>query len=428
MAFLKNLFGKGDPLATMEKALRENRWADALAAGEKLQGQELAPETSARVHDLLAAAGDGLAMLNLTEGEGCLRAGEIGRAIEHFSLASEQARGEELKERIAQAMTDCSSTAPSAAPVEPVSDHSCASGCCSSSGDSPAESEPVFPVEGEPDSQDLFELILGGLPTDLASRYRGRGVAFRNALLAAHREEEGALHLLDLLPEEGKDDLFFFERGSLLGRLGQTEAACRDLERAVDLNPQHLLALDALVGLELSEGQTEKAARRLCDLLDQGVATGFCHAGLAAILAGEGDPEQALIHGEKALAQGHVSPDTIFLVASLLEKDGRVEEAEHLLMRIPGGGCSGGANVYLAEFWLRQGKNLQQALEGFKGALRQDNGNPRWALRIAQTYLALGWTRDGRSLLEKTLSDPNFDPALRREAEASMASIGKERS
>ena len=48
------------------------------------------------------------------------------------------------------------------------------------------------------------------------------------------------------------------------------------------------------------------------------------------------------------------------------------------------GGCGGGAHPLQAEFWLRHGKNLDRALESFKGALRHELDNPRWLLRIAQ--------------------------------------------
>ena len=80
-----------------------------------------------------------------------------------------------------------------------------------------------------------------------------------------------------------------------------------------------------------------------------------------------------------------------------------------------GGGCCGGVNVQLAEFWLRRSRHLDQVLETFKGALREDPANSRWPLRIAQVYLARGWAREGIPLLEKALGDPRLDDALRAE-------------
>ena len=81
-------------------------------------------------------------------------------------------------------------------------------------------------------------------------------------------------------------------------------------------------------------------------------------------------------------------------------------------MQLPGGGCSGGPALPLAEFWLRHGKNLDKALEAFKGALRQEPSNPRWLLRVAEVYLARGWKKEGEHILCKLLADADLDPEL----------------
>jgi predicted Zn-dependent protease len=72
-------------------------------------------------------------------------------------------------------------------------------------------------------------------------------------------------------------------------------------------------------------------------------------------------------------------------------------------------------SIPLAEFWLRQKINLDKALEAFKGALRQGPDQSRWAMRIAQTYIAKGWKREGLKLLKNALTDPDLEPELQRE-------------
>jgi len=87
---------------------------------------------------------------------------------------------------------------------------------------------------------------------------------------------------------------------------------------------------------------------------------------------------------------------------------------------LPGGGCSGGANLPLAELWLRYGKNLDKALESFKAALRSEPDNPRWLVRVAQVYLARGWKKEAIALLEKVLKVAGLEQGLRAEAAAQL--------
>jgi predicted Zn-dependent protease len=80
--------------------------------------------------------------------------------------------------------------------------------------------------------------------------------------------------------------------------------------------------------------------------------------------------------------------------------------------------------IPLAEFWLRQNKNLDKALETFKGALRQGTDQSRWAMRIAQTYVAKGWKKEGIKLLNNALADPDLDPELQKEGSVLLNALG----
>jgi tetratricopeptide (TPR) repeat protein len=154
-------------------------------------------------------------------------------------------------------------------------------------------------------------------------------------------------------------------------------------------------------------------------------APAFCHANLAQILVRRGDMQGSLEHGLQALNGGDTSAETLLLTASLLEQKGQIDAAERVLLRLPGGGCAGGANLPLAEFWLRCGKNHDKVLEAFKAALRSEPDNPRWLIRVAQVYLARGWKKDAISLLEKVLAAGSLEPALRAEASAHLDSARK---
>jgi tetratricopeptide (TPR) repeat protein len=69
----------------------------------------------------------------------------------------------------------------------------------------------------------------------------------------------------------------------------------------------------------------------------------------------------------------------------------------------------------LAELWLRRQKNLDQALESFKGAMRQERDNPRWLLRIAQVYLAKGWRKEAAEQVERLIQQRDLPEEIRAE-------------
>jgi hypothetical protein len=76
-----------------------------------------------------------------------------------------------------------------------------------------------------------------------------------------------------------------------------------------------------------------------------------------------------------------------------------------------------------AEFWLRHGKNLDRALESFKGALRHELDNPRWLLRIAQVYIAKGWKKDAVGPIESLLAQGGLPEELAGEVRAAAEAI-----
>lgn len=75
----------------------------------------------------------------------------------------------------------------------------------------------------------------------------------------------------------------------------------------------------------------------------------------------------------------------------------------------------------MAEFWLRQQRELKRILDSFNAACRQEPDNPRWQLRVAQTYIARKWNREGLDLLQKVVNDPRLGDELRQEAELLLA-------
>jgi tetratricopeptide (TPR) repeat protein len=424
MSFFKRIFGQSDPLAALRKAVGQKRWADALAMGEALDRTALDTDAAGELDQLLESAGDGLAELNLVEGEGCLRGGDRERAAEHFTLAAAQVRSHPLARRIIQAQ-EAMSTVENPGFVPSASG---APGCVSKCFDSgrPVSADKDDSDDPHLDESTRLELVLSSYPSDMATACIESSEAFRKAFLLAHegRDEEAA-EIFKTIPQNERNDLYHFEFGALLARLGELSRACRELETALTLNPGHTLILETLIALETAGGKEDVARKRLESILEEGGDPAFCHGGLAALFARLGHAEKALQHGSKAIAAGNADPRILLLTASLKEKSGRLGEAEAILQRIPGGGgCSGGVAIPLAEFWLRQNKNLDKALETFKGALRQGTDQSRWAMRIAQTYVAKGWKKEGIKLLNNALADPDLDPELQKEGSVLLNALG----
>ncbi len=408
MSLFTNLFGGGDPLKRVRRALEQNQWADALALGEGIDRKRLDGATLDELNRLLHTAGDRLAELNLTEGEACLRAGDRERAWEHFSLAVEQARDEGLRRRALEARE----TEPVAVALSPPKN---VAGSCATCGPK-AEGPP--PVTDDLDPAVRLELLLASLPPVLGRRYEAKSEDFLNAAVLAHQgEEEQALACFDALPESERDDLFHFERGSVLVRLGRSAEGKADLEEVLRLCPDHLPALDLLLTLEIAAGDYHAAEARIRPLVESGTADGFALARLALILARKQDFPGALSHGLQAVEAGSRDPELLLFCASLLEKEGHLDRAEGVLGLIPtGGGCSGQVNVALAEFWLRHGRQLDRALETFKKCLREEPENGRWPLRLGQAYWAKGWKKEAVPLLQRALTDPALDHEQRQAA------------
>ena len=405
MGFLKKLFGGGISLDGLRKAFAQQRYADARLLAEQLREQPLMPEESDEVERLGQEAGDALARLNLDEARGRQRLGQFEQAREHLELALEQVCSPQLRREIEQTRDN-----DRAEIIPPIPE---------------ATAESIAPDDiALPEDMDTrLELILSAYPHALAERYATRSRAFQDAFLLSHAQgDEQALALWSQVPQNEQDDLYHFERGSLLARRQQLNEAAVDLEEALQRNPQLTPALDVLIPLLVSRDGAQAARKRLDRALEEGCDEGFARARRAALEAQQDNPRAALEEARQALALGYSEPTFLALAASLHERLEQFHEAEELLQQLPAPrGCRGGISLPLAEFWLRRGRELPRVLEAFNTACREEPSNLRWQLRAAQTYAARGWHRDAAKLLRKLLDTPHLDPQLREQAERSLA-------
>ena len=421
MGIFDKLFGKGDPLAELGKLQARGEWAALLSEAKRLERSALAPEVQAQVAGWEVEAGDRLAALNLDEGVGALRLGNLLKGREHLQLAASQARSPGVAARVAQLLADMESGA-----LLPVKGAvaTAAAGCGSGCGPSCTPTAGAVGEEDEIDAVGRLELLLSTLPAELAARYADAGEIFLQGWLAAQEgDDQRALQLFESVPTVQRGTLFRAERGVVLARNGQAMAAEADLRAALTAFPELFHPFDALVTLLATARRFADLETLLRQALAEGRFAGYCWARIAQLEAGRRNVPAAMAACDQALAEGQLDPATVALCAGLHEESGDLIAAERLFARLPAGGCGGGAHPQLAEFWLRHGRNLTRALESFKGVLRSEPDNPRWLLRIAQVYIAKGWKKEAVGPIESLLLRDGLPPELLGEVNAAAEAL-----
>jgi tetratricopeptide (TPR) repeat protein len=390
-------------------------WAALLATARQLERAGLDADVQVQVAAWEAEAGNRLAQLNLDEGEGAMRLGNLLKAQEHLQLAATQAQLPELRERAAQLIAGLAGGSPAGVPAKGADPSGCGSSCASTCAPGMALTE----EDVELDAVGRQELLLATLPQELAARYAAAGETFLQAWLAAQEGDDArALELFAAVPASQQGPLFRAERGVVLARNGQAAAAEADLRAALQVIPELFHSFDALVTLLAVTRRYAELEQLLRQALAEERFVGYCWARIAQLEGGRGNVAAAVAACDQALAAGEIDPATVVFCAELHERVGDLPAAEALYTRLPSAGCGGGAHPLLAEFWLRHGKNLDRALESFKGALRHELDNPRWLLRIAQVYIAKGWNREAAKQIEALLARGGLPEELAGEVRA----------
>lgn len=412
--FLKKLFGSQPPLEKLRIAVAQKNYAEAVHLAADLCA---VGEPSPEVMELKIAAGDGLANLNLEEARRCVEAGSLLVALEHLQLARTQALTPLLICEIDQLQQQLD--APENAASAPSSTVSAA--CSNCRPNAPRDTDDLSPF---PPGDERLALILASYPRQLARRYAESSPLFHQAFLLIHEgEDQPALALLKQIPVAEQDGLYWFELGSLQARQSDLTAGRSFLEKALKLEPATPMIMDALFELLLAQQDFSGAEKMLQQQQKVGADEGYCEARLALSELSRGDRVAALASARKALAAGFAEPDFLVMAAGLFEAAGDTDSAEGLLAALPSAGCGGGINLHLAEFWLRQRRELGKVLDSFNDACRKDPDNPRWQLRVAQTYLARNWRKQGLDILQRVVGDPRLDDQLRREARQLLAEV-----
>ncbi len=243
MNFISRFFVKSpsDLLAKGDKYMESDCHYDARTAYEDglrlCSGKESCGDLNIVFSERIDTANRKLAERNLHEAELAYSRGDTDKAIDHLELVKTLTYDQNLREKAEKLLHIYSPQ--ESVQVEQASVSSCSS-CSGSSGSECAESTPsddsLPPLE-------YYELLIHQLPVDQYQRYAGLGEDFAYAYIAASRDEHhealsGFEKCVNFLP----CDIYCYEKGKVLHRLGDDHEAEQLLRKAIQVNGSNSLA------------------------------------------------------------------------------------------------------------------------------------------------------------------------------------------
>ncbi len=183
------------------------------------------------------AANRRLAERNLHEAESAYSRGDADKAIDHLELVKTLTYDPDLREKAEILLLNFSQS--DSAHGEQVNTSSCAS-CAGSPGGECADS--LFSDDSLPPLE-YYELLIHQLPADQYQRYAELGEDFAYAFVAASRDEhQEALNGFEKCSDTLPQDIYRYEKGKVLHRLGNDREAEQHLRTAIQLNSTNSLA------------------------------------------------------------------------------------------------------------------------------------------------------------------------------------------
>ncbi len=206
------------------------------------------------------------------------------------------------------------------------------------------------------------------------------------------------------------------ETSSIFSRVGLAGACRKDFEKTVELEPENVAALKALVQFYIRApgiigGDKDEARRITAEILAIDPAEGHLARSLVRRLVDK-DPDQALQEMAAAIEARPGDPALCYNLADEFLGEGRLADAEHYYRlgreRDPD---KAGGTLRLASFCMRTGK-LEDALDLYQGILRDFPDYPQARVGVALVRLVQDRTLEGENLLREVIRDqPEYLPS-----------------
>ena len=274
MAFFSKVFSKtaDDYLAKGERLFEQERYYEARSVYENgLQrcpnnkNGDSADSTSTLFRAKIALANRALAELNIREAKYAIRCGAYDKAAEHLELAKTVTDDGQLREKAEALLASVAEKVCEAEKINETNRLSFSGGSCRSCASTVTETG-ADPDYDTPDlsSSDYYDLLIRQLPGEMYSRYATLGDEFECMYLAASKDDhENALKLLENWFEGNFRDIYCYEKGMILYRIGSALQAEECLLDSIGENSANPLPHLGLVLLLIESERFDEAADRL---------------------------------------------------------------------------------------------------------------------------------------------------------------------
>jgi len=295
MNFLKKLFVRNpeDYVAKGDALLAAGSYFEARGAfeaglnccREKTGFDELLQKIGARIED----ANRSLANLNIDEANHALNRGDVDKAVEHLELAKTLTPDPNIREKAELMLAKL---------VEKTNDPEIlapASSCSSCSHISADTHETLTEADTDLDPLVHYDLLIHQLPEEMYERYAHLGEDFASMFIAAgHDRHEEALKLLETWFDGSQRDIYCYEKGKILHRLGRISESEIYLLESIRENSQNPLPHLGLALLYMEEHRLEDAAHQIETMIAADVFTGQALMMRGEVLELSGDMDGAI--------------------------------------------------------------------------------------------------------------------------------------
>ncbi|HEY4745080.1 MAG TPA: hypothetical protein VIH45_10510 [Desulfuromonadaceae bacterium] len=343
MAFLARLFSK-DPAEYLAKGDRlfeagsffeaRNAYEDGLHRYLGAHGAGTEDAITTAFSAGIARANRSLAEMNIAEAEHAIGRSALAKAAEHLELAKSLTDDGSLREKAEKLLANLAGNANDTNTLAPPG------GACASCGPTEPRAQ-VSPSCEDHNLSDLdyYDLLIRQLPGDMQGRYAALGEKFAYAYLAASRDDHAAaLELLEEWHDGSAADIYLYEQGMILYRLGNVQDAEQRLLDAVAANPANPLPYLGLALLLMEEQRLDEAGQRLDGMISSGILPEQ-----AMMLRGDtcrlaGDADGAIRHYGMLLPTPFARPAAEKLHGMLVQSE-RHQEAGAVFKRYLAGCC-----------------------------------------------------------------------------------------
>lgn len=337
MSLLSRLFSKScdDCLRKGDRLFEAERYFEARSRYEEglrihlTRGKGVeADATSSLCREKIARANRELARRNLEEAGHALASSDPDKAREHLDLALSLTDDAALRQACLSLLAG-----PAARLDEPPHPPGPPPAGCGSCGGTRSIPSPPRTDEPQLSRHDHYDLLIRQLPAEMYRRYALLGERFVDMYLAACCDDhENALNMLEAWYKGEDQDIYWYEKGMLLHRLGDEARAEACLRTSIECDAANPLPCLSLALALCHGGRLGEAMERLDAMIDGGMLVEQARMLRGDVSALSGDVDAALsCYG--ALLSTPVARPATEKAHELLVRTGRDREAAALYAR-----------------------------------------------------------------------------------------------